>query len=200
MKKFKYLSLFLALLASVSFTSCMDDDDDDSNSGLTPAEINQAYSQMAGTHSLSCYLVDQTKSTSSQLAYADSADVTLVVDNDSLMSLRNFPVRMLAEAVTDAKVAEALRQAPNQTVRCYSYYFKVSPVTFLLNPINVVVPLNYDGAEHKVKIGFLANNYYSYGLKNGKNIGMQIYEMAYQVDSNNPTTLSTYGVFHLLSK
>ncbi len=200
-KNFKVLSLLVALLATTCFTSCLDDDDDDdSSSGLSASEIAQAYSQMAGTHSLKCYLIDSENSTTSNVVYADTSDVTLSVTSDSVMYIRNFPVRMLAEAITDSEVAEAVRTASNQTLTCYSYYYQLSPVSFIVNPVTISTTLNYGGEDHTVKIGFLVNSYYSYGVSSGSYIGIQLYEVAYQVDSNSYVSLSNYGVFHLLSE
>ncbi len=201
MKKFKILSLLLAMLATVSFTSCVDDDDD-SNSGLTPAEIQQAYSQMQGSHAMKIYIVDQQKSNSNTVAYADSADVTLTVSNDSMMTIRNFPVRMLAKSISDEKISKALETAENKTLSCYTLYYRLSPVTFLINPLNLSTTVEYDGAQHEVTFGFLGNNYYSYGAKYNNNIGMQLYAVGYKIDSQPFNTLSSdnYGIFHITSK
>ena len=84
----------------------------------------------------------------------------------------------------------ALRNAPDQDIKCFTYYYHLNPVGFLISPVSPVFNLNYGGQDHKISIAFFIRNSYSFGVLNSARLSqMQIIAASLQVDAMSATYL-----------
>ena len=76
-------------------------------------------------------------------------------------------------------------------LNCYIGFIKIDPVTFLVNPYTDAFNLLYDGKTREVQIGFLVNNYVSYGAWSAekKLLQMQIVEGGIFIDGQLQSAL-----------
>lgn len=160
MKKFKLLTLFFAAFAALTLTSCLNDDDD--NTGLTAEQIQMAYNATRGSHSGK--IIYTTGFDKDGKDVKDSANVSWDVTSDTVMYINNVPAKVLASVIADDDIRAAVETLGPQRIKCYINYINVSPIQWLVNPVNVSFDnLEYNGAKHKVTIAFYANSNYSFG-------------------------------------
>ena len=150
MKKLRLLGLCLLMAGSAfTLTSCLNDDDNDNSA--TPAEIQQMFSVVQGSHSGRIYAMGKDIENGKSVKL-DSADVTCSVNTDSTMIYHAVPARFLALAI-DTATAEhkairdaVARQAPAE-IKCgisfYKYYQEWTKYPFwFINPGNVSYNVN----------------------------------------------------------
>ena len=217
MKKIKLFSIVAAFVAAFAFTSCNTGDDNNSNyQPLTKAEKDLCYLKTAGVHNgklayMSDEHVTEIKGTKE---YIDTLDVTTDISGngkDTVMTVRNFPVKILARYIPELENAdtkelkEALKKCEMQvSFKSVVTYYKVIPVLqFLLYPETMTVNLEYGGTTHKVNFYCLANTYYyiyNTGLVDSKTSKLETYFALYGYevdpkDEKNPKpTVFSYKI------
>ena len=169
MKKIKLFSMVAAFVAAFAFTSCNTGDDNNYTKPLTKSEKEICYLKTSGSHMnklvyLSDEHVTETKGTKE---YIDTLNVATDIygnGKDTVMTVHNFPVKILARYIPEnaemKDLKEALKNYEKLPVNFKSvvYYFSVTPaLQFLLTPETMTVNLEYGGATHKVKFYFYAN-------------------------------------------
>lgn len=160
MKKFKLLTLFFAAFATLTLTSCLNDDDD--NTGLTAEQIQMAYNATRGSHSGKIYYTTGFNKDGKDVK--DSANVSWDVISDTVMYINNVPAEALASVIADDNIHAAVENQGPQKIKCYINYINVSPIQWLVNPVSVSFDnVEYKGAKHKVTIAFYVNSNYSFG-------------------------------------
>jgi len=188
MKKQKqFITLLLMLcMAMVSFTSC--NDDDDNNKALTAEEVQACFNTVKGSYNGK--LVYKNASTTNSSDVTDTLDCSWSITTDSTLTINNFPVKLLANNVTDSTLKAAIQQLPAQSITCGTYYVNTNPVEFLVNPYTLTYNLNYGGEAHKVQIAFYIGNTFSFGAYTPANstLTMQIIEGGIYIDG----TLTKY--------
>jgi len=195
MKKLRLLGLCLLMAGSAfTLTSCLNDDDNDNS--VTPAERQQMFSVVQGSHSGRIYAMGKDVQNGKSVIL-DSANVAWSVNTDSTMIYHAVPARFLALAI-DTTTAEhkAIRDAVAQQgpaeIKCaigfYKYYQEWTTYPFwVINPGNVSYNVTVDGTAHKVTISFWGNTMSSYGIYNASTKAMSsaILMAGAQIDNNS---------------
>lgn len=177
MKKITLLSLVAVLLTALTFTSCNTDDD---NSYLTK-ELQDAYqTKMAGSYPNLVLLFDH-KNDANVKNQVDSVETECYFSmrNDSTFTISNFPIKKLAEHISDPELKEAISKVEDRTVpgkymvlpksQTSQAYFSACP-----SPITLNLKYGSDAKEHKVVLIFSA--YYAGGcIWATKQIGFPFY-------------------------
>lgn len=183
MRKTSILTLLLCMIAALTMTSCLSDDDDDS--GLTREEQHTAYLSVAGEHSGQLVYYDTIFT--SKPSKVDSVVAKVNFDTDSTMTVYNFHVNSIAHFVQDATAKTCLENAPAQILKCYTYFYDLSPVTFHILPQKLTFSTTADGTPHTITLAFYAGYPNSYGVKSGKSLGLQIVLGGVYLDYENIT-------------
>ena len=182
MKNLKLIFLVLGCVAALSLTSCLSSDDDDDNKGLTPTQISQCFAAMRGTYS--GILVYPSHSA---LYGTDTVDVNWSVGADTMLVLKPFPSKIVAEQINDPDLKNALmEQEYTSELSCYLGFYAIdSNVQFLVGPKSIDIPVLYKDERHTLSVYFWGNNY-SYGFKNISTgaMGAQIVLAAAYLDNN----------------
>ena len=198
MRKIKFLSVCLSCIAvmTITFTSCNSDDDYHT---LTTAEVQQAYNNVRGDYSGKLiYAATNPKNANYN---TDTLAISWSIKTDSTLVIKDFPTRLLATNITNTNIKEALANADNIDLTCYTGYFQINPVAFYLNPKSPSYNLDYDGKTNKVQIAFYGNTNYSYGIADSKGkMQIQIIEGAvYENGTLVSSGLSKNTFFFLIS-
>lgn len=216
MKKIKLFSIVAAFVAAFAFTSCNTGDDNNYTKPLTKAEKDVCYLKTAGVHyGKLAYMSDEhVTEIKGTKEYIDTLDVTTDISGngkDTVMTVRNFPVKILARYIPELENAdtkelkEALKKCEMQvSFKSVVTYYKVTPVLqFLLYPETMTVNLEYGGTTHKVNFYCLANTYYyiyNTGLVDSKTSKLETYFALYGYevdpkDEKNPKpTVFSYKI------
>lgn len=196
MKTLKFLSLALLAAASLGLTSC-NDDNDSSYTPLTPAEKTQCFMTVRGEYTGK--LIYTTGATNNGQVVSDTIDAAWSIQNDSTLTIKKFPARLLAVYITNADLKKALEEAPDQDLVCRTSYAQTSPVAMYLNPVTPAYNLTYGGATHKVQVPFYVNSTQSWAKYNSdkKRMTIQIVEGLVFVDSKKSDDLQTSSGFFL---
>ena len=130
MKKLKLVTL-ACCVAAMGLTSCMNDNDD-SGRELSKEELAYCLNTVKGTYQGDLiYIAKNVKDISDN---TDTLKISWNITNDSTMTIKNFPTRLLAENISDDKLKAALAEAPNQDIDCIIGFINASPVQYLINP------------------------------------------------------------------
>lgn len=169
------------MIAALTMTSCLNDDDDDN--GLTREEQHRAYLAVEGSHSGQLVYYDSifTKKPSK----VDSVATSVNFETDSTATVYNFHVNSIGHFVQDATAKACLENAPAQILKCYTYFYSLSPVTFHLQPQKLTFSTMAEGKSHTITLAFYAGCPNSYGVKSGKTIGLQIVLGGVYLDNEN---------------
>ncbi|QUB46930.1 DUF4840 domain-containing protein [Prevotella sp. oral taxon 475] len=108
MKKIKFLTMALSCMAVLGLTSCLSDNGND----------NVQY-KLLGTTEKTVYMNAITGSYKGKLKYMtarqdgklDSTDITWTITRDSVLTVTNFPVKVLANYITKADVKATVESA-----------------------------------------------------------------------------------------
>lgn len=211
MKKIKLFSIVAAFVAAFAFTSCNTGDDNNSYyKQLTKAEKETCYFKTAGSRmSKLAYISDEHVTLKDgKKEYIDTLDVATSIygdGKDTVMTVRNFPVKILERYIPESADTKELKEALKKyempvNFKSVVYYYSVTPVLqFLLTPETITVNLEYGGATHKVNFYCYANGYYIYntGLVNSTSNKLEAYLTlyGYEVDPKDeknpkPTTFN----------
>ena len=177
MKKITLLSLVAVLLTALTFTSCNTDDD---NSYLTKEQQDAYQTKMAGSYPNLVLLFDH-KNDANVKNQVDSVETECYFSmrNDSTFTISNFPIKKLAEHISDPELKEAISKVEDRTVpgkymvlpksQTSQAYFSACP-----SPITLNLKYGSDAKEHKVVLIFSA--YYVGGcIWSTKQIGFPFY-------------------------
>lgn len=211
MKKIKLFSIVAAFVAAFAFTSCNTGDDNNSNyQPLTKAEKDVCYLKTSGSRmSKLTYLSDENVTEKDgKKEYYDTLDVATEIygnGKDTVMTVRNFPVKILARYIPENADTKDLKEALKKYVlpvnfKSIVYYYSVTPVIqFMLFPDAISVNLEYGGATHKVKFYCYSsgNSRYTFGQVTQTTSKVEAYLVVYgyEVDPKdekkpNPTAFN----------
>lgn len=211
MKKIKLFSIVAAFVAAFAFTSCNTGDDNNSNyQPLTKAEKDVCYLKTHGSRmSKLTYLSDEhVTEKDGKKEYYDTLDVaTDIYENgkDTVMTVRNFPVKILARYIPENADTKDLKEELKKykmpvSFKSVVYYYTVTPVIqFMLFPDAISVNLEYGGATHKVKFYCYSsgNSRYTFGQVTQTTSKVEAYLVVYgyEVDPKdekkpNPTAFN----------
>lgn len=179
MKRINLIAWMICCLAAVTFTACNDDDD---YKGLTPEQKTEAFNVVKGAYE--GQLIYPSVNPTNSADVTDTLQAKWEIQSDSVMTIRNFPVELLATNITNKDLATALKAELPRDMKCYINFAQVSPVSFFINPATQSFTLNYGGKSHLVQIAMLGNNIYSFGAYDSskKLLQMQIVEAAIYVN------------------
>ncbi len=213
MKKIKLFSIVAAFVAAFAFTSCNTGDDNNYTKPLTKSEKDVCYLKTAGVHyGKLAYMSDEhVTEIKGTKEYIDTLDVTTDIygnGKDTVMTVRNFPVKIFARYIPEKVDTKELKEALKKYEMPVSFksvvtYYTVTPVLqFLLSPETITVNLEYGGATHKVNFYCYANAYYIYntGLVDSKTNKLEAYFALYGYevdpkDEKNPkATTFSYNI------
>lgn len=165
MKKITLLSLVAVLLTALTFTSC-NTGDDNGYSYLTKEQQDAYQTKMAGSYSNLVLLFDH-KNDADVNKQIDSVETScnFSMRNDSTFTISNFPIKKLAEHISNPELKEAISKVEDKTVTgkymvlpnslTNQAYFYACP-----SPINLTLTYGSDAKEHKVVLVFTASSYY----------------------------------------
>lgn len=177
MKKIKLFSIAAAFVAAFAFTSCNTGDDNNSNyQPLTKSEKDVCYLKTHGSRmSKLTYVSDENVTEKDgKKEYYDTLDVATDINGngkDTVMTVRNFPVKIFARYIPENAETKDLKEALKKyelpvNFKSIVYYYSVTPVIqFMLFPDAISVNLEYGGATHKVKFYCYSsgNSRYTFG-------------------------------------
>lgn len=180
MKKITLLSLVAVLLTALTFTSC--NTDDNGYSLLTKEQQDAYQTKMAGSYRNLVLLFDH-KNDANVKNQADSVETECYFSmrNDSTFTISNFPIKKLAEHISNPELKEAISKVEDKTVtgmymvlpnsQTNQAYFYAYP-----SPINLNLKYGSDAKEHKVVLVFTPDTYYAGGcIWATKQIGFPFY-------------------------
>lgn len=197
MKKIKLFSIVAAFIAAFAFTSCNTGDDNNSNyQPLTKAEKDVCYLKTSGSRmSKLAYMSDEhVTAKDGKKEYYDTLDVATDIygnGKDTVMTVRNFPVKILARYIPENAETKDLKEALKKyktpvSFKSVVYYYTVTPVIqFMLFPDAISVNLEYGGATHKVKFYCYSsgNSRYTFGQVTTTNkVEAYLVAYGYEVD------------------
>lgn len=181
MKKITLLSLVAVLLTAQTFTSC-NTGDDNGYSLLTKEQQDAYQTKMAGSYRNLVLLFDH-KNDANVKNQADSVETECYFSmrNDSTFTISNFPIKKLAEHISNPELKEAISKVEDKTVtgmymvlpnsQTNQAYFYAYP-----SPINLNLKYGSDAKEHKVVLVFSPDTYYAGGcIWATKQIGFPFY-------------------------
>ena len=198
MKKLKFLTA-ACCVAAMGLTSCLNDSDN-TTKDMTPAEIAYCLNTVKGTYSGNLiYLAKNVKDVKDT---TDTLKISWTITNDSTMTIKNFPARLLADNITDEKLKAALAEQPDQDIECRIGFINTEPVQYLINPTSPSYTVNFEGADHKIVPAFYVNSTTSFGSYNTskKELYMQIVEGAIFMDGKQTSYLNTANPFAFEAK
>lgn len=196
MKKLTFISLMICCLAAIGLTSCNNDVE---YKGLTNEQKAEAFNTVKGSYKGD--LIYPAINPSNKTDVTDTLQISWQMNSDSVMTIRNFPVELLASNITNTELAKALRKQQPRDWKCYINFTQVQPVTFFINPTLQSFSLNYNDKDHVVQIAMLGNDIYSFGMYNSskKMMQMQIVEAAVYVNGILQRGMLKSGVPFILS-
>ena len=152
MKKNKLLIFVVALIATLSFSSCLNDDYDEQAKRNRPTveELRAASHTIQGLYhgKLSRYGLNERE----QLERKDSVNTTWEIKDDTTLIIKNIPTKMLTASIIDTDLKQAIEALPNQEIKCAISVFSVKPILFYIAPYRL-----------DLGIAFLFKADYTYG-------------------------------------
>ena len=198
MKKLNFL-VAGCCVATMCLTSCLNSDND-SNQKMTKEEIAYCLATVRGNYNGDLiYVAKNIKDVNDN---TDTLKISWSIINDSTMTIKNFPARLLADNISDAKLKASLEEAPAQDITCRIGFINSKPVQYLINPVSPSYTLNHDGQDHKIQVAFYINNTSSFGSYNEtkKELYMQIVEGAIFMDGKQTAYLTKQNPFAFVAK
>lgn len=166
MKKITLLSLVAVLLTALTFTSC-NTGDDNGYSYLTKEQQDAYQTKMAGSYPNLVLLFDH-KNDANVKNQADSVETSCYFSmrNDSTFTISNFPIKKLAEHISNPELKEAISKVEDKTVAGKYMVLPNSPTNQAYfyacpSPINLNLTYGSDAKEHKVVLIFSTHPYYA---------------------------------------
>lgn len=175
------------MLTALTFTSC-NTGDDNGYSYLTKEQQDAYQTKMAGPYRNLVLLFDH-KNDANVKNQVDSVETSCDFRNDSTFTINNFPIKELAEHISNPELKEAISKVEDKTVVTGKYmvlpnsktnqaYFYACP-----SPINLNLTYGSDAKEHKVVLVFTTSSYYTGGcIWSTRQIGFPFYLTSIFVD------------------
>lgn len=157
MKKNVKLTWLLAAcltLGATSLTSCLGSNEDNQVK-ITKEEVQLAFAKVKGMHTGK--LIYPQRVVTSASDRTDTLDISWSLTTDSTMVIHNFPVKALAENVTNTELQKLLLTAPAQDLKCNIGFYSVSPVAFVIQPTRLTYQLDDHGVSKKYEVAFYYN-------------------------------------------
>lgn len=160
MKKMENLKKMMVMLTCMgilaAFSSCLDDDDNNnSNNELTPSQKSAQIFEMAGTYNGHLFFYNDT---TSPMKLDSIACLWHLSANDSVLSIPNFPVAVLANGISDEDTKKCLLDGGTTafTATLHPYYSDsnnkgIYSFWMLANNDKMEFTINQDGVDHSVK-------------------------------------------------
>ncbi len=182
MNRNKLFILILALVTTLSFTSCLSDDYEDKQ--ISQAELKAAFLTIQGNYQ--GWLFSHTSDgKSGKIEKKDSLRTTWEIRSDSTVLVRNFPSKMLANNITNLELKKAVEALPARDIKCAFNIYSVNPILFDVAPFQVELgKLTYGGETHKVAIGFAFRRNLTFGgfYAPKKQVGIRLIEGGVIID------------------
>ena len=176
MKKLYYLMLCMAI--GLSATSCLSDKDDDDNyKVLTKADKEAQLRAMAGIYNGYILFINDTTNKTDSMAISWQ-----VTPHDSTLTVRNFPLKILAQGLPKSASRDLLMQEGGATFSANMHPYAVNTKTegfyaFWVIPrdYKMEFTIEHEGVNHEVLVeftdgmtayttGYLTEQFYAYGL------------------------------------
>ena len=186
MKKITLLSLVAVLLTALTFTSC-NTGDDNGYSYLTKEQQDAYQTKMAGPYRNLVLLFDH-KNDANVKNQVDSVETSCDFRNDSTFTINNFPIKELAEHISNPELKEAISKVEDKPVAGKYMVLPNSPTNQAYfyacpSPINLNLTYGSDAKEHKVVLVFTTSSYYTGGcIWSTRQIGFPFYLTSIFVD------------------
>ena len=200
MKNLKFLTAVCCMAAmGLTVTGCLNDSDD-TNREMTKEEVAYCLNTVKGNYDGD--LIYVSKNIKDVNDNTDTLKVSWSIINDSTMTIKKFPTRLLTANISDEKLKAALAEAPDQDIECLIGFINTSPVQYLINPKSPSYTVNHDGSDHKIQVAFYVNSTNSFGTFNQtkKVLYMQIVEGAIFMDGKQTAYLSSVNPFAFEAK
>lgn len=195
MKYLKFITMAMCCVAAMVFTSC--NSDDDGPSQLSKQEFQQVENMVKGNYEGQLYW--PVKNDTTGQAKADSTAISWEVGTDSVLTIHDFPTKLLGNYVTDSVVKKAIQRQEPADLTCRIVYTQVDQPSFTISPLTPQFSATYGGASHELAFPFWAGGYYSYGGYTASNRTMSfvITEAAVYIDGKDSHMLPGYVSFIL---
>lgn len=204
MKKIKLLSLMVGMVIAMVFSSC-NSDTSSSYKVLTPQEKSYCYSLVAGSRMNKLvypsdeHVTEVTTTTGKQKEYLDTVNVATRIygsGKDTLLSVRNIPLKIFARYIPEGSENNALKEALKKyegtaNLDLQVGFYATDPITFLLYPTSTLsCTLEYGGASHKIDFYVTAPSYFTYGQYDSqtKKVESYILMYGYKIDATDKDT------------
>lgn len=200
MKNLKFLTAVCCMAAmGITATGCLNDSDD-TRKEMSKEEVAYCLNAVRGDYNGD--LIYVSKNIKDVNDNTDTLKINWSITNDSTMTIKKFPTRLLTANISDEKLKAALAEAPDQDIVCRIGFINSSPVQYLINPVSPAYTINHDGSEHKIHVAFYTNSTTSFGTFNQtkKELYMQIVEGAIFMDGKQTAYLSTVNPFAFEAK
>lgn len=160
----KIMLAAFAGITMVGMAACNLDEKD--NNKLTPAEVKVAYESVKGEYT-GLLFFNKRKASSPEIE-RDSVPVSVSLNTDTMLTVKDFPTKALAGLLEDGKLKKAIEEAGTTELKCYIGFVGKEPVAMLVNPLPAVFNINYDGKSQQAKAGFVINSKSSFAQVTGK--------------------------------
>ena len=200
MKKLYYLMLCMAI--GLSATSCLSDKDNDNNyKVLTKADKEAQLRDMAGIYNGHILFINDTTSKT------DSLNISWqVTPHDSTLTVRNFPLKILAQGLPKSASRDLLMQEGGATFSATLHPYAVNSNTegfyaFWVIPrdYKMEFTLDHEDVSHEVEVeftdgmtayttGYMTEQFYAYGLYLNHEMGWYVLVKSVTVDKTKYMT------------
>lgn len=159
MKKMKFLSLALCAIATVSLSSCWDDDDDN---GLTPEQKTTCFNMTRGEHS-GTLVYTKAGSSTNVTNNNDTVPASWNITTDSTMVIHNVPSTAIASAIDTTKLDnknlyKAILSQPSKNINCAIDYYRMDPIAWIIAPAEITYDnITYQDKQVKLQIAYFTN-------------------------------------------
>ena len=149
----------------LGITSC-NLDNNNNKEGLTPAEVKAAFNSVKGNYTGKVFFNKLNDSMS--ILEKDSLPVSVTVNTDSTLIIKNLPLKVLTGQLEDKDLKSAIESLGTTDVLCYIAFIDNDPITLLVNPTPLSLNINYKGKTQTFKTGFFINNRNSLAQLSGR--------------------------------
>lgn len=151
----KLMLVVFSSIALLGITSC-NLDNNNNKEGLTPAEVKAAFNSVKGNYTGKVFFNKLNDSMS--ILEKDSLPVSVTVNTDSTLIIKNLPLKVLTGQLEDKDLKSAIESLGTTDVLCYIAFIDNDPITLLVNPTPLSLNINYKGKTQTFKTGFFINN------------------------------------------
>jgi len=160
----KLMLVVFSSIALLGITSC--NLDNNNKEGLTPAEVKAAFNSVKGNYTGKVFFNKLNDSMS--ILEKDSLPVSVTVNTDSTLIIKNLPLKVLTGQLEDKDLKSAIESLGTTDVLCYIAFIDNDPITLLVNPTPLSLNINYKGKTQTFKTGFFINNRNSLAQLSGR--------------------------------